>query len=651
MCPSLPAAQVAAGPALAAALLHGPLLVHVHKQPAAAEPSVAPAAGASRSAVLVGTAELDLSALLWASSGAGSAAASAQQQLRSVAGSYPLLEGAAASQGGASLTAHVQLQLTPAARAAEQAAAAAASGVDAKAATAWELGGGADSNSNAGQQPTACWAAAPQAPQAPQAERQPEQQGMHPPQQPCYLSSSDDEGNEELLRRCGRLVDAAPAAPASPPGPLLAHSTSCSGQGVQAAGGGGGAGDPPQQQQQQQQAAGGAAFAAGASQHQLQQEATSSPDSSGSPVLQQAERPPAPPGDDDEQGGRLLVCIDTALRLPSALPATSSSHGGDSGYSVHVQVAWSGRPQPQLRTPAVPVHVVEAAGLGGTAAWNAELELPAAAAAWAAPASSSGGGGGSSPAGPALLLNVWATPGTPGASGRASGQPGGAADSLLGCAVLGLSALPGAAQLAGWWRIVDSQQRQQGELKASVRPSAALLSQLRALAPAPAPVEPAAASAAPQPSSSAPASPAAASSAQEPAAAQDGAAGEPAAEEPAGDLTEQVAVQLQGLQLLSQRLAAEPPGAAAAAAASAEPAEVTAPAAGASPAAAAAGAGSAVAEAAVHKLYDELPASDDEALLDLAPFDARQVRACAAALLYAHACSVLGVCQPLPLLL
>ena len=105
---------MSAGPALVAALLQAPLMVSVYKQPAAAAAASGARSGGSgggstattgRTALLVGTAEIDLAPLLWSSGGSGGSGAGPdeeqQLQQRSVSGSYPLLDGAAASQGGA----------------------------------------------------------------------------------------------------------------------------------------------------------------------------------------------------------------------------------------------------------------------------------------------------------------------------------------------------------------------------------------------------------------------------------------------------------------------------------------------------------------------------------------------------------------------
>jgi hypothetical protein len=150
----------------------------------------------------------------------------------------------------------------------------------------------------------------------------------------------------------------------------------------------------------------------------------------------------------------------------------------------------------------VPVHIVTAGGLGGTASWGggAELELPAGAAAWSAAVQ--GGGSGDEPgAGPVLLLNVWsrATSGTA-AGGR--GSAGGCLEAvcLIGSAVADLSMLPaaGSSGLRDWFDLVSADMQLRGRLKAAVRPNAPLRAQLQALHAAagspPAPPAPIAAS-------------------------------------------------------------------------------------------------------------------------------------------------------------
>ena len=460
-------------PTLVEALLQSPLRVHVYKQPASAAgcPDGTTVAGTGRSPVLVGTAELDLAPLLWSSC---EEPATAPQQ-RSIAGSYPLLGGAAAAQGGASLAARVQLQLMPQASAAQQAAVAGAAGTDAAAAV-WRLEG-------------------QQAASAPQVV-QPPQQAMPQVQAQAVLSSSssddDDEVAEELLRRCQRL-----AATASGSTPMPAVD------------GDDGAAAAQQQQTQQEEVARGSGGGAAPAQQPLDDEASINAGGAG-PAVEQRRQQPGSPLEADSMG-KLLVQVHTALHLPAVLPAGTAGSGSGGSYSAYAQAVWRGQVRHQQRTQAVAVHAVDAGDLGGTAVWNAEMELPAAAAAWAA---SSGG------AGPELRLDVWVTAGGSGAWPASLGAP----DSLIGCAVLDLAALPTALEQAGWWAIVDSQQRRQGEVKVTVRPDSVLLQHL--------------------------AQQAAASGLQQ---------GE---EQHAEDLAQQAAVQLRQLDLLSRRLASPPPTAA-----------------------------------------------------------------------------------------
>ena len=611
--------QVPAGPALVAALLQAPLVVSVYKQPAAAGSAGSSAgtggsggssgssrAAAGRTALLVGTAEIDLAPLLWSSSSDG---AGEEQQLlqRCVAGSYPLLEGAAASQGGASLAARVQLQLLPLEGAAQQAATAAAAGADA-AAGAWELKGGSGGQrsaqplqqagvglegSSSGQQ-----AGPLQLPPPPSQQQQQQQQHMLPLSTPSTGScSEEDELGEELLQRCRQLREAVAAAAGARAAAPPSSSNSSNSSGV--------ARGQLQGQQQtdadagQQQAGGGDSQPHGASssqgeqlqqgqqgqQGQLPEGSPAGGGPAGSATLLQEERPGT--SAEAAEPGRLLVRVETALHLP-----TTAAAGGARAY---VQAVWGAQRQHQQRTAAVPVHVVAAADLGGTAVWNADLALPAVAASWA----SRGGGDSSSSGsfGPVLLLNVWST-----AAAEGSGTAGGAAavlDALIGCAVVDLSVLPLLREQQGWWHIVGSAEQQQGQLKASVRPDSLLLQQLCSQA-----------TAAVSGSAHSVASPQAAA----PAAAENPPQQQQRQEQ--HDLVQQLQAQLQELELLSQRLAAEPPASTAAAAA-----------------AAAAGA--------VLAAPEELPASDDEGL---APFDARQVGGWAPA----PACLPACLCQQPP---
>ncbi len=677
--------QVTADASLAAALLQGPLLVHVYKQPAGA------ATEGGRSAVLVGTAEMDLSPLLWSDSGSsnsGDAEEGAASQLRCIRGTYPLLEGASAAQGGASLAAAVDLQLQPEAGAAQQAAAAAAAGAHT---AALEHQRPAQEQQQQQQQQVAAVAAGSVAPPTVQPPP-PQEQAQRPflqQEQPlaAEASSSDEDDDEahELLQRCQRLTAALRnVCPPKPAGTEMAGG--CGGEPASDGGSGAageqpeaGSGDSQQPPEQQQQAEGShAASSAGSTgvpRQQQQQGVAADQAGRGSPSAAVVQQDQQPDPDDPEEACKLLLQIDSALHLPTDAPAGASSggNGGSDGYSAFVAAAWGPH---QQRTAAVPVHVVAAAELGGTAVWHAELELPAAASAWQSQPQVGSGGTGSS--GPNLVLNVWAATGATGSSVGGSGQQASTADSLLGCCVLDLRSLPALQQVAGYWHIVDSQQRQQGQLKASVRANGALrdaLQQQRSrLGQGSGPTE------------GGPVAPAAALGAaaaeapsqqqqqqqawQVPVAAAVLEQDRQDQPEPAGDddLAQQVQAQLQELELLSQRLAGQPPPAAHAAAhAAAEAAAGTAPQPGklaarspgaaaqaveaqqASPLAANAGAaagapagddasvaallaaaGPLQADAAVVKPYGTLPASDDEWDGSALPLDSRQVGRAAA---------------------
>ena len=536
----------------------------------------------------MGTAEIDLAPLLWSSGGSGGSGAGPdeeqQLQQRSVSGSYPLLDGAAASQGGASLTARVQLQLLPLTGATQQADTAAAAGADA-AAGAWELERAAASNGQRLVQPlrqagieVEGSSSDRQSGQQPQQLAQRRHKVLSTPS--ADSDSEEDDVGEELLERCRRLSEAAAAA-AGATAAVAPSSSSGRVSHIQQQG-------QEQQQQQQQQAdadseqqqAGDISSpprGASASQGDHPQQGQPGVLSEGSPAgggfagaatqVQQVRQGALP---EAAEAGQLLVRVETALHLPAAA-------GGTHAY---VQAVWGVQRQHQQRTAAVPVHVVAAADLGGTAVWNADLALPAAAASWASNSSSSGG---SSSSGPVLLLKVWST-------AAAEGSTAGAAsvsDALIGCAVVDLSVLPLLREQQGWWHIVGSGEQQQGQLKASVRPDSVLLEQLCSQAVAAV-------------------SGSAHSIASPPAAAALEAWSPPQQQhlqrQEQHDLVQQLQAQLQVLELLSQRLAAEPPAAAPAAAAAA----TTTP-------------------AAVLAAAEELPASDDEGL---SPFDARQV--CAA---------------------
>lgn len=554
-------AQVTADASLVAALLHGPLAVHVYKQPAGA------ATEAGRSAVLVGTAEVDLSSLLWADSSSTSGSGvgqAAHGQLRSISGTYPLLEGAVAAQGGASLAARVELQLQPEEGAAQQAAAAAAAGAHTAA---------LERPQPASEQQQLVQAAAPAAP-APASN---EQLPLHPELRQSLLqeqeqlldspsSSDDDEAHEELLQRCQRLTAAlrsvcpaetAAAAPVSGHADDRAGTCSSGAAEEQPV-----AGTSGRQQPADRQASKGSKAADSSTGSTLlpQRPQSGAPSQAGggspSAAVEQQNQPVEP--DEPEEAGKLLLQIDSALHLPVEGPGSSSGTSSN-GYSAFVAAAWGSE---QQRTAAVPVHVAAATELGGTAVWHAELELPAAASQWQSQAHTSGGSGSGS--GPNLVLHVWARPGTPGSSGSAgSGQQGSAADSLLGCCVLDLRVLPALQQVAGYWHIVDSQQQQQrGQLKASVRANSALrdaLQQQRSGLVESGGEAVAAGGAARQQPQQAPNADAAPVEDQQ---------GQPAA---AGDddLAQQVQAQLEGLELLSQRLAGAPASPAAVAGAAA----------------------------------------------------------------------------------
>ena len=204
-------------------------MVSVYKQPAAAAAASGARSGGSgggstattgRTALLVGTAEIDLAPLLWSSGGSGGSGAGPdeeqQLQQRSVSGSYPLLDGAAASQGGASLTARVQLQLLPLTGATQQADTAAAAGADA-AAGAWELERAAASNGQRLVQPlrqagieVEGSSSDRQSGQQPQQLAQRRHKVLSTPS--ADSDSEEDDVGEELLERCRRLSEAAAAA-------------------------------------------------------------------------------------------------------------------------------------------------------------------------------------------------------------------------------------------------------------------------------------------------------------------------------------------------------------------------------------------------------------------------------------------------------
>lgn len=600
---------------MAAALLREPLLVSVFKLPAAAGSSRPVAAGAARPAFLMGTVEVDLSALLWPGSG------DAGDAQRSTARMCPLLSCTAAERGCAALAVRVQLQLAPAASAAQQAAAAEEQGLDVVC-VEWQAGQpGTPAAGHAGGDASTQRLQKLQSEQSEQPEQEQEQWTADRPD--VCISSSDDD--EALLQRCQRLLrpNVRPSQPqglvrctergggsddgssssassddgssgsgaSSSPGPMRSmqeqHRLPPKDQG----------GPPPsggQPDEQQAPAAGAPAgvigLSSGGGSHQEQH---SAPEPAGADpasttglqeqqaahpaVQQQGQRPPA------DSPGKLLVQVETALHLPEQLAGLSEGRalgGGPGGasYAASVQVAWQQAPAPgqqrvSAQTRAVAVHAVEAADLGGTAVWQQELELgPVSAAAWTGGGSSAGGEGGS---GPSLLVNVWAASAdTASAGAAAAAAPAPAApDVLVGCATVDISGLPLQAEVRGWFQLVNSRQQRSGQVKLAVRPDGPLQRQLAALA-------------------------------ADACAAQPGPAGgvvtrSPIAAEHAADLQQQLAAQLEELELLSRRLAAGP---------------------GQRDGAAAAGAVGPQAEAAPLR---EVLASDDE--MEGAPFDARQV--------------------------
>lgn len=372
-------------------------------------------------------------------------------------------------------------------------------------------------------------------------------------------SSSDD---EELLQRCHLLVAGSAARSNSPS--TLPKATAVQRQQKEQQPADAREGQPGQDAQQ---AAAGSAGGCAASQppslppaQQVQQEG-------GAGAAPGSEEPAATVREQGEQAqvsepeGSLLVQIETALHLPAtASPASiigpASGEAGSDHYRSFVQAVWGPQRQVRQRTPAVPVHVLEAADLGGTAVWgSAELELPATAVSWAA----SSGNGSRSGDGPTLLLNVWTTRAS--ASSSASGSTSAAAsDSLIGTAAVDLSLLPSLGSLAGWFHIVGSDQQQRGQIKAAVRANSTLRSQLlqAGLVAAAAPSETASAPSA--------ASPAAAAAGEALASAALPAEQQIEPKQVGLNLMQQLQVQLNELDLLSQRLASEPPSAHAAAA-------------------------------------------------------------------------------------
>ena len=185
--------------------------------------------------------------------------------------------------------------------------------------------------------------------------------------------------------------------------------------------------------------------------------------------------------------GALVVHIETALHLE--VDAAGAAGGGSAApHRSYVSVVWAGQRHAHA-THAVPV--LAAPPMGGTAAWDSTLLLPATAAAF----EGTGGDGTLEAAplpGPLLLLNLWRTPGRSSscsspvtdvaAAGRLGSGPG-AEDSLLGCAAVDLSLLPVLGEVVGWYPVISAQQARQGQLRVHVRPDQALASQLAAPAP------------------------------------------------------------------------------------------------------------------------------------------------------------------------
>ena len=572
--------QVRADSALVATLLQTPLCVSVFKQAAS---SGTAAGGAARAAVLVGTAELDLSPLCWPAAGTA-------QQHRSAGGVLPLVNDAAAAQGGGSLAARVELQLAPNTSAAQQAAGAAAVGADTTN-EVWQLEGQPlpPAVLLAASQPTGAAQHEPRLQQQ-QPLQQPAQQ---PAQQQCHDASSDD---EELLEHCRQLTAAGTAANATVPAAASSSTASGSGSGSRAGS------ETPEacstRQQQQQQTTEPAAGANAPPEQQQETGSASGPSSvgqlpAGTPAAGSSAAPASPAAQRQQQvaaeqrqepgveeaSGALLVRFETALNLPESLPGSSGSAGSrgayGSPYLAFGEAVWQGR---RWRTRAVPVHAVEAAELCGTAVWHQELEVgPAAAAAWAV-----GAGAG----GPSLLLNVWAAAAGSDASSAAAVPP----DRLLGCVTLDLSGLGAGGEQHGWFGLVDAQQAQRGQLKAAVSADDFLRRHLL-------------------------------QQQQEGftacAAGIGSVAGGQQPEEQHEDLMQQLQVQLQGLESLSQRLAAAPPLAATAAPTAAPPAPAP------SQASVAPQTGQPQAGRPEAMYLRDLPASDDD---DAPPFDARQVR-------------------------
>lgn len=630
-----------------AALLHTPLLVSVYKQAASGSTSckvtaTAMGTGTSKQAlpasarpgVLVGTAEVDLSPLLWTTTRTGSSASAAsgnssgghlcndstaaQQQQRRLSGRFALVDATAASQGAASLAAAAQLQLVPSRSAAQQAAAAAAAGADVCCAlwprgdTAEVVQGGAvDAGGNGGFTKGGSGSggsvrAEPQHQLVPlqqqpygdgllhrQQHQQLQQNGERKlrarPQPGLAWSSDDDDEDEEdaqLLQRCEELLarrePLLAAAEQQPrqqqeqqqPGQQEQHASQqhggCYHQQQQvtsrgeelpfnaAAGGheqGQGRGSATQKQEQQgqqqpgqQQQAGGSSSATGAAQPYSEQSEV------------QLGGPDGTAGTTDQEAS-LLVHVDTAVHLPPATPSSGASGPGANDGNCRVLVrAALGQQPPGRCTPAV--QVTEAAGLGGTAVWDTEVELAADAALWAA----------SRGAEPALMLQIWRLPAEAeagaaagrddnGASGDGDngGDPTTSLETLLGTAAVDLRLLPAQGCLSGWFPVSQADRHPLcGQLKATVRASAALRRLLAHRSPdLPVNQQASPPFTAPSPSLSPSAGTTVVAAAAAAASAAPSATQRRQQEEESGvDLMERLHCQLAELELLSQRLAA-----------------------------------------------------------------------------------------------
>ncbi|GAB4816271.1 hypothetical protein N2152v2_003317 [Parachlorella kessleri] len=234
--------------------------------------------------------------------------------------------------------------------------------------------------------------------------------------------------------------------------------------------------------------------------------------------------------------GKLLVHVESAVRLPCARPASAASlrrsaspagdgssssargvdgsSSGDTGSSpdscsAYVAITWG--PLKRKHRTATAAVQGPAGPSSSSAAWREVVELEADAALWGGrgTSSSSGTSDAASPAaaaqpnasrprqaqgngGPILLLNVWTCPAdeVPEAGVRPrppTPQPRGAellsaraGHALIGCAAIDLSMLPLLGEVRGYWNIVDYLQQVRGQLLVSVRPDDTLLAQLQA---------------------------------------------------------------------------------------------------------------------------------------------------------------------------